>query len=127
MIEEVVVDEQTESWQLRSGTWCRDLKFERWRLATAPNGTVANAKLSTEDVGRMIRAKRDLSTGQWFPSDFNFSPQTGALLRVTVTCLDSPWVPPFGATALSDITSPLARGGLRQTPLRLTLHGQTAL
>jgi hypothetical protein len=114
------VEEQTETWQLRSGTWYRDPKSERWRLATAANGTVANAKLSTQDVGRMIRAKRDASSGQWFPSDFDYSPRTGARLHVTITCLDSPWIPPFGASALSDITSPLARG-LRQTPARLML------
>ena len=114
------MEEQTECWQLRSGTWYRDPKSESWRLATTPNGTVANAKLSTQDVGRMIRANRDTSSGQWFPSDFNYSPQTGTRLHVSITCLDSPWVPPFGASALSDITSPLARG-LRQTPARLTL------
>jgi hypothetical protein len=114
------VEEQTEAWQLRSGTWYRDPKSERWRLATTPNGTVANAKLSTQDIGRMIRAKRDASSGQWFPSDFDYSPQTGTRLHVTITCLDSPWVPPFGASALSDISSPLGRG-LRQTPARLTL------
>src|SRR6185369_724312 len=89
-------------------------------LAKTPNGTVANAKLSTPDVGRMIGAKRDISSGQWFPSDFNYSPQNGAPLHVTITCLDSPWVPPFGATALFDISAPLARG-LRQTPARLIL------
>src|SRR6185369_1117978 len=116
----LVVEEQTESWQLRSGTWHRDPRSERWRLAKTPNGTVANAKLSTPDVGRMIGAKRDISSGQWFPSDFNYSPQTGAPLHVTITCLDSPWVPPFGATALFDISAPLARG-LRQTPARLIL------
>lgn len=114
------MDEQTESWQLRSGTWYRDLKSETWRLATTPNGTVVNEKLSTQDVGRMIGARRDTSSGQWFPSDFNYSPQTGTPLHVTITCLDSPWVPPFGASALSDITRPLARG-LRQTPAPLTL------
>jgi hypothetical protein len=114
------VEEQAESWQLRSGTWYRDPESERWRLAMTPNGTVANGKLSTQDLGRMIRAKRDPSSGQWFPADFNYSPQTGTPLHVTITCLDSPWVPPFGAAALSDITCPLARG-LRQTPARLAL------
>jgi hypothetical protein len=121
------VEEQTESWQLRSGTWCRDPKSETWRLAATPDGTLANVKLSTQDIGRMIRAKRNPSSGQWFPPDFNYSPQTGTPLHVTITCLDSPWVPPFGASALSDITIPLARG-LRQTSARLTLarsHGRS--
>ena len=119
-LRKLVVKEQTESWQLRSGTWYRDPKSERWRLAMTPNGTVANAKLSTQDVGRMIGAKRDTSSGQWFPSDFNYSPQTGTRLHVTITSLDSPWVPPYGAPALSDIAKPLARG-LRQTPAPLAL------
>lgn len=119
------MEEQTECWQLRSGTWYRDLKSERWRLATTPNGTVANAKLSTPDVGRMIRANRDTASGQWFPPDFNYSPQTGTRLHVTITCLDSPWVPPFGASSLSDIASPAARG-LRQTSARLTLARSNA-
>jgi hypothetical protein len=114
------VEEQIESWQLRSGTWHRNPRSETWRLAKTPNGTVANARLSIQDVGRMIGAKRDISSGQWFPSDFSYSPQTGAPLHVTITCLDSPWVPPFGASALFDISVPLARG-LRQTPARLIL------
>jgi hypothetical protein len=114
------VEEQTESWQLHSGTWSRDPRSERWCLATTPNGTVANAKLSISDVGRMIGARRDTANGLWFPSDFDYSPQTGARLHVTITCLDAPWVPPFGASALSDIGRPLARG-LRQTPSPLTL------
>ena len=114
------MEEQTETWQLRSGTWSRDPKSERWRLAMTPNGTVANAKLSTQDVGHMIGAKRDTSSGQWFPSDFNYSPQTGTPLHVTITSLDSPWVPPFGASALSDISRPLAKG-LRQTSAPLAL------
>ncbi|HXD41212.1 MAG TPA: hypothetical protein VN649_11655 [Ramlibacter sp.] len=118
-VEEDVVEEQ-ERWQLNSGTWYRDRKSERWRLASTPNGTAANAKLSNQDIGRMIRAKRDASSGEWFPSDFDYSPQTGTRLHVTITRLDSPWVPPFGASALPGIAKPLARG-LRQTPVRLTL------
>jgi hypothetical protein len=116
----LVVEERIECWQLRSGTWYRDPKTEGWRLATTPDGTVANVNLSTQDVGRMVGSKRDASTGQWFPSDFNYSPQTGAPLHVAITSVDSPWVPPFGAPALSDISRPLARG-LRQTPAALTL------
>lgn len=114
------MEEQTENWQLRSGTWCRDLRSETWRFATTTDGTVVNAKLSIQDIGRMIGARRDASTGQWFPSDFNYSPRTGTALDVTIDCFDSPWVPPFGASALSDLVKPLT-GGLRQTPADLTL------
>ena len=114
------MEERIECWQLRSGTWYRDPETEGWRLATTPDGTVANASLATQDVGRMVGAKRDASTGQWFPSDFNYSPQTGAPLHLAITSLDPPWVPPFGAYALSDLSRPLARG-LRQTPAPLAL------
>lgn len=112
--------EETESWQLRSGTWDRDPESERWRLVATPNGTLVNARLPAQDIGRMVGARRDTSSGQWFPSDFNYSPQTGTALHVTITSLDSAWVPPFGAPALSDVTRPLARG-LRQTPAPLSL------
>lgn len=115
------MQEQIESWPLRSGTWYRDVMSESWRLATTPNGTVANAKLPVQDVGRMIGAKRDASSGQWFPSDFGYSPQTGAPLRVTITSLDSTWVPPFGASALSDLAGPPLARAARQTPAPLTL------
>lgn len=114
------MEERIECWQLRSGTWYRDPETEGWRLAATPEGTVTNAKISARDVGRMVRAKRDASTGQWFPSDFNYSPQTGAPLHLAMTSLDTPWVPPFGASALSDLGRPLARG-LRQTPAPLAL------
>lgn len=116
------MEEQTESWQLRSGTWYRDPQAETWRLAATPDGTVVNAKLSAEDIGRLIGARRDTSSGQWFPSDFNYSPQTGTPLDAAVTGLDPPWVPPFGASPLSDVdmTRPMA-GGLKRTPASLTL------
>lgn len=114
------MEEQTESWQLRSGTWSRDPKSESWRLAAMPNGTVASAKLSTGDLARMIGARRDPSSGQWFPPDFNYSPRTGTPLQVAVAGLDSPWVPPFGASAVSDVSRPFA-GGLRQTSTPLGL------
>jgi hypothetical protein len=119
-IDEPVVEEQTEYWPLRSGTWSRNLKTETWRLARTADGTVANGKLSPQDLGRMVGAVKDTANGQWYPSDFNYSPQTGAALVVTIASLDSPWVPPFGAAALGGIDRPSARG-LRQTPARLSL------
>jgi hypothetical protein len=119
-VEERVVEEQIERWPLRSGTWYRDLRTDSWRLATTRDGTVASAKLPTEDLGRLVGAMRDSSTGQWFPSDFAYSPRTGTALHVPISCLDSPWVPPFGASALADIGTPAARG-LRQTPAPLNL------
>ena len=113
------MEDRTESWQLRSGTWRRDPKSERWRLAMTRSGTVVNEKLSPQDVGRMIGAKKDKSNGQWFPSDFNYSPHTGAVLHASIISPDTRWVPPFGASALAEITRPLARG-LKPTPAPLT-------
>src|SRR5688500_11863130 len=111
---------QTECWQLGSGTWHRDLDSAKWRLAATPDGTVVNAKLSSQDVAHLIRAMRDTSSGQWLPPTFTYSPLTGTRLQVTIASLDSTWTPPHGEAALSDLTRPLARG-LRQTPLPLAL------
>ncbi len=114
------MEEGTESWQLRSGTWLRELKSERWRLAKTPQGTAVSVKLSPADVGRMIGAKKDIASGHWLPPDFDFSPQTGDGLDAALARPQPAWVPPFGAPALSDISRPLAKG-LRQTPTSLTL------
>ncbi|MES2999659.1 MAG: hypothetical protein V4787_03135 [Pseudomonadota bacterium] len=114
------MEEQTESWQLGSGSWCRDPESETWRLAASCDGTAVAARLGAQDVRRMIGARRDASTGQWFPPDFNYSPQTGAQLHDTVVCRDSPWVPPFGASTFADTSTPQP-GGLRQTAASLLL------
>lgn len=111
---------QTETWQLDSGTWHRDRGAERWRLAATPDGTVADARLPMQDVGRMVGAARDICTGQWFPPDFRYSPQSGAALLATTASPDPAWVPPFGEAASSRAAGDAARG-LRQTPARLAL------
>jgi len=116
----LVVEEQSETWHLRSGTWRRDLISESWRLAATPDGTVVHGQLPSEDIGRMLGGNKDCATGRWFPPDFNYSPLTGASLQITIPSLDSPWVPPFGAQAVTGSGRPLARG-LRQTPSPLTL------
>jgi hypothetical protein len=114
------VEEQTESWRLASGSWFRDPESEAWGLAASPGGKAVHAKLRAQDVRRMIGARKDASTGQWFPPDFNYSPQTGAQLHDTMVCQDSPWVPPFGASTVSD-TGTFEPGGLRQTAAPLVL------
>lgn len=121
----LIVEEQTESWRLGSGSWYRDPGSETWHLAASADGTVVNAKLSTPDVRRMIGARKDISTGQWFPPDFSYSPQSGAQLHDTITCQDSSWVPPFGASAVSGICGP-APAGLRQTAAPLVLARSNA-
>jgi len=113
------VEGNAESWPLRSGMWHRDAGG-RWRLAATPGGSLVHARLPEQDLGRMIGASRDLSTGQWFPSDFSYSPQTGVALQITIPSLDSPWVPPFGTASLADLARPSGRG-LRQTSAPLAL------
>ncbi|WP_427911481.1 hypothetical protein ACPWT1_12340 [Ramlibacter sp. MMS24-I3-19] len=109
---------QEEPWELHSGTWHRDLVSGTWRLAAMRDGTVVDPRLSAADVACLAGANREPASGDWFPVEFNYSPQTGAALGVTLT-LDPPWVPPFGASALPGAES--LDHGLRQTPLPLAL------
>lgn len=114
-----MVEEQIERWELRSGTWLRDRSSETWRLASRPDGTVVDPRLAVEDVGHLIGAHREPTSGGWFPPEFKYSQQTGAPLRMTLPSVDFPWVPPFGAPPPRRGT-PLARG-LRLTPRPLAL------
>jgi hypothetical protein len=113
-----LVQEQTESWELRSGTWLRDLASETWRLA-ARDGTAVDRRLPPQDVARLVGAHLEPARGTWFPPEFRYSQSSGAPLRVTIPTVDFPWVPPFGAPALP-AAKPLARGS-RQTPRPLAL------
>jgi hypothetical protein len=97
----------------------RDRASETWRLAATPDGTAVDPRLPAHDVARLVGARRETASGEWFPPDFNYSQRTGLALRVTIPAMDPPWVPPFGASGLSG-AKPLARG-LRQTPLPLAL------
>lgn len=114
------MEAQIERWQLRSGTWLRDRASETWRLAATPDGTAVSPRLSARDLALLIGASSVPATGEWFPPDIRYSPQTGAPLRVTVPRLDFSWVPPFGAPALLPRLSPFF-GGLRLTPSSLAL------
>jgi len=113
------VDEQTEPWELRSGTWHRDRVSGTWRLAATEDGAAVDRRIPEQDVARLIGVSREPASGECFPPDFNYSPRSGAPLAVNIPALESTWVPPFGASALSG-AKPLARG-LRQTPLPLAL------
>jgi hypothetical protein len=119
------VEASIENWPLKSGTWQRDAGSDAWRLAATRDGAVVNPRLPVEDVGRLTGAMKDGETGQWFPSDFTYSPSSGAKLQPSSAFFDSPWVPPFGADALADTSRPLGRG-LRQTPSLLAFGGNAA-
>jgi hypothetical protein len=114
-----VVEEQFEPWELGSGTWLRDRLSEEWRLVATRAGAVVNRSVPAPDVARLIEARRDPTTGEWFPPDFKFSAHTGAPLRATIPTLESSWVPPFGESALLGAEHP-ARG-LKRTPVSLAL------
>ena len=114
-----VVEHQIESWQLGSGRWEHDRQSEDWRLAVTGNGQVVSRKLPSQDVGRLMGARREPDSGQWLPPEFNYSPRSGAPLA-SVMHPDSAWVPPYGAAPLANISKPLARG-LRQTAASLKL------
>lgn len=113
------MEQQIERWELGSGMWVRDRASDTWRLESTPDGTPVAPALATHDLARLVGARRETASGEWFPPDFNYSLQTGVPLRVNVPAMDAPWVPPFGASALSS-AKPLARG-LRQTLLPLAL------
>ncbi|WP_427913126.1 hypothetical protein ACPWT1_21300 [Ramlibacter sp. MMS24-I3-19] len=111
---------QVEQWQLRSGTWLRHPASESWRMATTADGTEVSPRLSAQDLARLIGASREPASGEWFPPEISYSPQTGAPLRVTIPTLDFSWVPPFGAPSLLPRLSQIV-GGLRLTPRALAL------
>jgi hypothetical protein len=113
------VQEQIEQWELDSGTWVRDLVSEEWRLVATRAGTAVAPSLSAQDVARLLAASRDAASGGWFPPEFKYSLRTGAPLSAPVSTPGSPWLPPFGESALPDAQHP-ARG-LKRTPVGLSL------
>ena len=113
------MEEQIEPWELGSGTWLRDRVSEEWRLVATRAGAVVDPSVPAQDVARLIEARRDPTSGEWFPPDFKYSLHTGAPLRPMIPTLESSWVPPFGESALFGAER-LARG-LKRTPVSLTL------
>jgi hypothetical protein len=113
------VEEQTERWELGSGTWLRDLVSEEWRLVATRAGAVVDPSFGAEDIARLVEARRDPASGHVFPPDFKFSLHTGTPLRAAIPTLESSWVPPFGDSALPGAER-LARG-LKRTPVSLSL------
>jgi hypothetical protein len=113
------VEEQTERWELGSGTWLRKLLSEEWRLVATRAGAVVDPSFPPADMTRLVDARSDPTSGHVFPPDFKYSPHTGAALRAAIPTLESSWVPPFGESALPGAER-LARG-LRRTPVALSL------
>ena len=112
------MEEQIEPWELGSGTWLRDRVSEEWRLVATRAGAVVNPSVPAQDVARLIEARRDPGSGEWFPPEFKYSLHTGAPLRATIPTLESSWVPPFGETVLPGAERPR---GLKRTPVSLGL------
>jgi hypothetical protein len=86
--------------------------------------------LGQADIGKLMHARRlpaaEGAPVRQFPPEFAFDPVTGAALQVPPdTAVAPPWVPPFGAHAVSDIPLPGA-AGLRQASVPLKLADQRA-
>jgi hypothetical protein len=113
------VQGQIERWQLPSGTWLHDPQSETWRLGTTASGTNVSPAIPGLDLGHMVWANRDAG-GAWFPPEFAYSDQTGAMLQPAEPPGGAPWVPPFGDSVLADFSRPAAHG-LRQTRASLRL------
>lgn len=118
---------QFEQWELASGTWLRDRVSEKWQLLGTRAGAVVDPSVPAQDVARMIEARRDPASGEWFPPDFRYSLHTGAPLAATSPPLEFSWVPPFGESAL--LSAERVARGLKQTPVALAVaraHERTA-
>ena len=112
------MEEQTEQWELESGTWVRDPISEEWRLASTRAGIAVAAGVSAPDVALLTGARSNPGGSGWFPPEFRFSPQTGAPLGACVPPSDAAWVPPFGESAASRAHPPR---GLKRTSIALSL------
>ena len=116
-------------WPLPSGVWQVDDAGD-WTLQRSADGQNVSPLLDQADIGKLMHARRlpaaEGAPVRQFPPEFAFDPATGAALQVPPdTAVAPPWVPPFGAHAVSDIPSPGA-AGLRQASVPLKLADQRA-
>ena len=116
-------------WPLPSGVWQVDDAGD-WTLQRSADGQNVSPLLGQADIGKLMHARRlPAAEGvpvRQFPPEFAFDPATGAALQVPPdTAVAPPWVPPFGAHAVSDIPLPGA-AGLRQASVPLKLADQRA-
>lgn len=113
------MEEQTEQWELASGTWLRDRASEEWRLVSTSRGTPVAPAIPPPDVARLVQARRNPVGDGWFPPEFKHSPHTGAALPAPLPAPGASWVPPFGESApLGAQHSPR---GLKRTTVGLSL------
>ena len=116
-------------WPLPSGVWQVD-DAGVWSLQRSADGQNVSPLLSQADIGKLMHARRlPAAAGapvRQFPPEFAFDPATGAALQVPPDAAASaPWVPPYGAYAVSD--SPVSGpAGLRQASVSLILADQRA-
>ena len=116
-------------WPLPSGVWQVDDAGD-WTLQRSADGQNVSPLLDQADIGKLMHARRlpaaEGAPVRQFPPEFAFDPVTGAALQVPPdTAVAPPWVPPFGAHAVSDIPLPGA-AGLRQASVPLKLADQRA-
>lgn len=116
-------------WPLPSGVWQVDDAGD-WTLQRSADGQNVSPLLGQADIGKLMHARRlpaaEGAPVRQFPPEFAFDPVTGAALQVPPdTAVAPPWVPPFGAHAVSDIPLPGA-AGLRQASVPLKLADQRA-
>lgn len=117
-------------WPLPSGVWQVDAADGAWTLQRSADGQNVSPLLSNADIGKLMHARRLPGAAgeplRQFPPEFAFDPATGAALQVPPdTAVTPPWVPPFGAHAVSDVPPPGA-AGLRQASVPLKLADQRA-
>ena len=116
-------------WPLPSGVWQVD-EAGAWSLQRSADGQNVSPLLSQADIGKLMHARRlPAAAGapvRQFPPEFAFDSATGAALQVPPDAAASaPWVPPYGAYAVSD--SPVSGpAGLRQASVSLILPDQRA-
>ena len=116
-------------WPLPSGVWQVD-EAGAWSLQRSADGQNVSPLLSQADIGKLMHARRlPAAAGapvRQFPPEFAFDSATGAALQVPPDAAASaPWVPPYGAYAVSD--SPVSGpAGLRQASVSLILADQRA-
>lgn len=93
-------------WALKSGAWRPDAAPQAgFRLQATALGHVPAEALSPQDLRAMFHAG---ATGPLYPPEFRFSPATGEPLERPAPAL--PWIPPFGAAAVTAGAPARARG-----------------
>ncbi|MDN2718478.1 hypothetical protein [Janthinobacterium sp. SUN120] len=101
-----------------------------WTMQRSADGQNVSPLVSHADIGKLMLARRlPAAAGapvRQFPPEFAFDPASGAALQVPpATSATPPWVPPYGASPVSDVP-PTGPSGLRQASAPLKLADQRA-